>query len=308
MSVQEENTRDGTLRQLARWRATARVLVEALPFILQYDNTTIVVKYGGHAMEGGVPEEFAQDIVLMKQTGINPVVVHGGGPQIGAMLKRLNIPSTFIDGLRVTDAAAMEVVEMVLSGTINKQIVAGINAAGGRAIGVSGKDGNMVLARKIERSKIDPKTGERVSIDLGLVGEPQHVDAEVLNMILNSDLIPVVAPIGVGPNAETYNINADTVAGAVASAIAAERLILLTDVEAVLDREGKPIPKLTVAQARALIEDGTISGGMIPKIETAIDAVEKGVHAAVILDGRIPHVLLLELFTEHGAGTLITAD
>ena len=305
MSVQDDTTRDGNLRQLARWRATARVLVEALPFILQYDNRTIVVKYGGHAMEGGVPREFAQDIVLMKQTGINPVVVHGGGPQIGAMLKRLNIASSFVDGLRVTDAAAMEVVEMVLSGTINKQIVAGINAAGGRAVGVSGKDGNMVMARKLERTKTDPKTGERTAIDLGFVGEPERVDAEVLRMILNSDLIPVVAPIGVGPKAETYNINADTVAGAVAGAIAAERLILLTDVEGVLDREGKLISHLTVSQARALIEDGTISGGMIPKIETAVDAVEKGVHAAVILDGRIPHVLLLELFTEHGAGTLI---
>jgi acetylglutamate kinase len=306
MSVQDDATREGNLRSLARWRSTARVLVEALPFILQYDNTIIVVKYGGHAMEGGVPREFAQDIVLMKQTGINPVVVHGGGPQIGAMLKRLNIASSFVDGLRVTDAAAMEVVEMVLSGTINKQIVAGINAAGGRAVGVSGKDGNMVVARKIERVKTDPTTGARTKIDLGYVGEPERVDAEVLRMILNSDLIPVVAPIGVGPKAETYNINADTVAGAVAGAIAAERLILLTDVEGVLDRERRLISHLTVSQARALVEDGTISGGMIPKIETAIDAVEKGVRAAVILDGRIPHVLLLELFTEHGAGTLIT--
>ena len=305
MSVPDDASREGNLRLLARWRATARVLVEALPFILQYDNKTIVVKYGGHAMEGGVPQEFAQDIVLMKQTGINPVVVHGGGPQIGAMLKRLNIASSFVDGLRVTDAATMEVVEMVLSGTINKQIVAGINAAGGRAVGVSGKDGNMVVAKKLERTKTDPKSGERTIIDLGFVGEPERVDAEVLRMILNSDLIPVVAPIGVGPKGETYNINADTVAGAVAGAIAAERLVLLTDVEGVLDREGKLISHLTVSEARALIEDGTISGGMIPKIETAIDAVEKGVHAAVILDGRIPHVLLLELFTAHGAGTLI---
>jgi acetylglutamate kinase len=251
--------------------------------------------------------DFAQDIVLLKAVGINPIVVHGGGPQIGAMLKRLNIASSFVDGLRVTDAAAMEVVEMVLSGTINKQIVAGINAAGGRAVGVSGKDGNMVRARKIERTKIDPVTKERVSVDLGFVGEPERVDAEVLRMILNSDLIPVVAPIGVGPKTETYNINADTVAGAVAGAIVAERLILLTDVEGVLDREGKLIDRLTVSQARALMTDGTITGGKIPKIETAIDAVEKGVRAAVILDGRIPHVLLLELFTEHGAGTLIVA-
>ena len=305
MNVHDESTRD--LRNLARWRQTARVLVEALPFILAYDNKTIVVKYGGHAMDDGLPTEFAQDIVLMKQTGINPVVVHGGGPQIGAMLKKLNITSTFVDGLRVTDAATMEVVEMVLSGSINKQIVTGINAAGGRAVGVSGKDGNLVLAKKAERIKLDPATGKRVPIDLGFVGEPEHVDAEVLKMIMNSDLIPVVAPIGVDAKGQTYNINADTVAGAVSGAIAAERLILLTDVEGVLDKEGKVVPKLKVTEAKALIADGTISGGMIPKVETAIDAVENGVRAAVILDGRIPHVLLLELFTEHGAGTLIEA-
>ncbi|MSP94573.1 MAG: acetylglutamate kinase [Alphaproteobacteria bacterium] len=308
MAASDDSARDErNLRLLARWRSTARVLVEALPYILSYDNKTIVVKYGGHAMGEGLPHEFAQDVVLMKQTGMNPVVVHGGGPQIGAMLKRLNIVSTFVDGLRVTDAATMEVVEMVLSGTINKQIVAGINAAGGRAVGVSGKDGNMVVARKIAGSRIDPATKERVSVDLGFVGEPKHVDAEVLRMIINSDLIPVVAPIGVGEKGESYNINADTVAGAVAGAIAAERLVLLTDVEGVLGRDGKLISHLTVEEAKALIADGTISGGMIPKVETAIDAVEKGVKAAVIVDGRIPHVLLLELFTEHGAGTLIKA-
>ncbi len=305
MSVQDDSTREERLRSLARWRSTARVLVEALPYILAYDNKTIVVKYGGHAMGEGLPTEFAQDVVLMKQTGINPVVVHGGGPQIGAMLKKLNIPSSFVDGLRVTDAAAMEVVEMVLSGSINKQIVSGINAAGGRAVGLSGKDGNMVAARKVERTKLDPATNKIVPVDLGYVGEPEHVDADVLRMIINSDLIPVVAPIGLGPDGKTYNINADTVAGAVAGAMAAERLILLTDVEGVLDREGNLVSHLTVAEAKALIADGTISGGMIPKIETAIDAVQNGVRAAVILDGRVPHVLLLELFTEHGAGTLI---
>jgi acetylglutamate kinase len=305
MNVHDETTRD--LRNLARWRQTARVLVEALPFILAYDNKTIVVKYGGHAMDDGLPTEFAQDVVLMKQTGINPVVVHGGGPQIGAMLKKLNITSTFVDGLRVTDAATMEIVEMVLSGSINKQIVTGINAAGGRAVGVSGKDGNMVVAKKVERTRLDQATNTRVPLDLGFVGVPERVDAEVLRMIMNSDLIPVVAPIGVDAKGQTYNINADTVAGAVAGAIAAERLILLTDVEGVLDREGKVVPHLKVAEAKALIADGTISGGMIPKVETAIDAVESGVRAAVILDGRIPHVLLLELFTEHGAGTLIEA-
>jgi len=308
VNVQDDSARESNLRRLARWRATARVLVEALPFILKYDNRTIVVKYGGHAMDGGVPREFAQDIVLMKQTGINPIVVHGGGPQIGAMLKRLNISSSFVDGLRVTDAAAMEVVEMVLSGVINKQIVAGINSAGGRAVGVSGKDGNMVVARRIERSRTYPVTGERIPIDLGFVGEPDKVDAEVLGMIINSGLTPVVAPIGIGPNSETYNINADTVAGAVAGAIRAERLVLLTDVEGVLDSQGRVIARLTLSEAKGLIADGTVSGGMIPKLETAIDAVEKGVRAAAILDGRVPHVMLLELFTEHGAGTLIEAD
>ena len=297
-----------SLRVLARWRQTARVLVEALPYILRYEKRTIVVKYGGHAMENGVSENFAQDIVLMKMTGIDPIVVHGGGPQIGNMLARLDIPSTFVDGLRVTDKAAIEVVEMVLTGTINKQIVTGINAAGGRAVGISGKDGNLVVAKKLERMKMDPKTLQSRPVDLGFVGEPEKVNGEVLRTIINSDLIPVIAPIGVGAKGETYNINADTVAGAVAGAMSAARLLLLTDVEGVLDSEGKLIPHLTVAEARKLIADGTISGGMIPKIETAIDAVEAGVSGAVILDGRIPHVLLLELFTEHGAGTMIVKE
>ena len=297
------------LRLMARWRQTGRVLVEALPFILKYDQKTIVVKYGGNAMTGsGGTDDFSQDIVLMKQTGIDPVVVHGGGPQIGAMLKKLDIQSRFIDGLRVTDEAAVEVVEMVLTGSINKHIVTAINAAGGRAVGLSGKDGNLVVAKKLALTKTDSVTGKATVEDLGFVGEPDRVNPEVLYTMMKSEIIPVVAPIGVGPKGETYNINADTVAGAVAGAIKAERLILLTDVEGVLDKEKKLIPHLTVSQARGLIEDGTISGGMIPKIGTAIDAVESGVNAAVILDGRIPHVLLLELFTEHGAGTLITAD
>jgi acetylglutamate kinase len=296
------------MRVMARWRSTARVLVEALPYILHYDSKTVVVKYGGNAMVEGVTEDFAQDIVLMKQTGIEPVVVHGGGPQIGDMLKRLSIPSTFIDGLRVTDAAAIDVVEMVLTGSINKQIVSGINAAGGRAVGVSGKDGNLILAKKLERMKLDPNTLEKKPVDLGFVGVPDKVSPEVLRRIMESDLIPVIAPIGTGPKGETFNINADTVAGSIAGAMQAERLILLTDVEGVLDQDRKLIPKLSVAEARALIENGTIRGGMIPKIETAIEAVEAGVKAAVILDGRIPHVVLLELFTEHGAGTLITAE
>ena len=308
MALQDDVSQERNLRVLARWRSTARVLVEALPYILRYDGRAIVVKYGGHAMEGGVSEHYAQDIVLMKQTGIHPVVVHGGGPQIGAMLKKLSIPSSFVDGLRVTDAAAIEVVEMVLTGAINKQIVSGINSAGGRAVGLSGKDGNLVIARKLERFKLDPVTLKSEPVDLGFVGEPDTVNPEVLRTIMGSDLIPVIAPIGAGRKGETFNINADTVAGSVASAMSAARLLLLTDVEGVLDREGKLIQRLSVAEARALIADGTISGGMIPKIETAIDAVEAGVHAAVILDGRIPHVLLLELFTEHGAGTMITAE
>ncbi len=302
-----DETEERNLRTLARWRQTGRVLVEALPYILKYDQKTIVVKYGGNAMTGTGTDDFAQDIVLMKQTGIDPVVVHGGGPQIGAMLKKLNINSSFVDGLRVTDQDAVEVVEMVLTGSINKQLVTSINAAGGRAVGISGKDGNLVVARKLALTKKDPVTGKETVHDLGFVGEPEKVNPEVVHTIMKSELIPVIAPIGVGPRGETYNINADTVAGAVAGAVKAERLVLLTDVEGVLDQDKKLISRLTVSQARALIADGTISGGMIPKIRTAIDAVEAGVHAAVILDGRIPHVLLLELFTEHGAGTLITA-
>ncbi len=296
------------LRLMARWRQTGRVLVEALPYILKYDQKTIVVKYGGNAMTGsGGTDDFSQDIVLMKQTGIDPVVVHGGGPQIGAMLKKLDIQSRFIDGLRVTDEAAVEVVEMVLTGSINKHIVTAINAAGGRAVGLSGKDGNMVVAKKLALTKTDPVSGKVTVEDLGFVGEPDAINPEILYTMMKSEIIPVIAPIGVGPKGETYNINADTVAGAVAGAVKAERLVLLTDVEGVLDKDKKLIAHLTVSEARALIEDGTISGGMIPKISTAIEAVEAGVNAAVILDGRIPHVLLLELFTEHGAGTLITA-
>src|SRR5476649_1163953 len=297
MAGSSDEPEDRSLRVMARWRQTGRVLVEALPYILKYDQKTIVVKYGGNAMTGSGTDDFAQDIVLMKQTGIDPVVVHGGGPQIGAMLSKLQIPSTFVDGLRVTDQAAIDVVEMVLTGSINKQIVSGINAAGGRAVGLSGKDSTLILARKLIKN----------GVDLGFVGEPEKVDPAVLHTVMRSEIIPVIAPIGVGVHGETFNINADTVAGSIACAMKAERLILLTDVEGVLDRDKKLIPRLTVTEARALIADGTIKGGMIPKIETAIDAVEGGVNAAVILDGRIPHVLLLELFTEHGAGTLITS-
>ncbi len=309
MAGSDDTAEDRNLRVMARWRQTGRVLIEALPYILNYDQKTIVVKYGGNAMTGdGGTDDFSQDIVLMKQTGIDPVVVHGGGPQIGAMLKKMNINSTFVDGLRVTDAAAVEIVEMVLSGSINKQIVSAINAAGGRAVGLSGKDGNLVVARKVALTKTNPETGQKEAVDLGFVGEPEKINPEVLHTMMKSEIIPVIAPIGIGTKGETFNINADTVAGAVAGRLNAERLVLLTDVEGVLDKDKKLVPKLTVREARALIDDGTISGGMIPKIQTAIDAVEAGVKAAVILDGRIPHVLLLELFTEHGAGTLITAE
>jgi acetylglutamate kinase len=273
----------------------AAVLAEALPYLRRYAGQTVLVKYGGHAMAdaaGGDP--FARDIVLLKQVGINPIVVHGGGPQIGQMLQRLGIKSRFIDGLRVTDQETMEIVEMVLAGTINKQLVAAINRAGGCAIGLSGKDGGLIQARKLTRN----------GCDLGFVGEPEHVEGRVLATFRASDIIPVIAPIGVGAAGETYNINADTVAGAVAAAVKARRFLLLTDVPGVLDAEQRLIGELTAGEARRLIAQGTISGGMIPKVETCLDAVEGGVEAAVILDGRVPHAILLELFTE-GAGTLI---
>ncbi len=305
-TFQGKDERIQNLRQLAKWRATARVLTEALPYILRYDQKTVVVKYGGNAMgEEGVANHFAQDIVLMRQTGIEPVVVHGGGPQIGAMLKRLEIKSTFIDGLRVTDHAAIEVVEMVLTGTINKQIVSAINNAGGKAVGVSGKDGQLIIAKKLLKTRRNPDSGKEEVVDLGFVGEPEEVNTEVLQTIVRSDMVAVIAPIGVGRAGETYNINADTVAGAVAGALKADRMLLLTDVPGVMDRNGNLIERLTTTEARALIKDGTISGGMIPKVETCIDAAERGVRAAVILDGRVQHVLLIELFTEHGAGTMI---
>ncbi len=289
------------------WLGTARTLSEALPYILRYDEKTIVVKYGGHAMGNeGLALDFARDIVLLKQVCLNPIVVHGGGPQIAAMLERLNIKSSFIDGLRVTDKATVEVVEMVLAGAINKQIVTSINSAGGKAIGVSGKDANLIRAQKLTRSVRDPDSHIEAVLDLGFVGEPTVVNPEVLAGLIKADLIPVVAPIGVGPDGETLNINADTAAGAIAAATKATRLLLLTDVAGVLDKNGELIPRLTVAECRGLMTDGTISGGMIPKIETCIDAVEAGVEAVVILDGREPHAMLLELFTPHGVGTMIT--
>jgi len=284
----------------------AATLVEALPYMRRFAGRTFVVKYGGHAMgDESVAHSFARDIVLLKQIGINPVVVHGGGPQIGRMLERLKIKSEFVDGLRVTDAATVEIVEMVLSGTINKQIAAAIGAAGGTAIGLSGKDGGLIRARKLTRTKRDTDSNIEKVLDLGFVGEPEHVDARILDVFARSQIIPVIAPIGVGPDGETYNINADTVAGAVAAAVKATRLLMLTDVAGVLDKSGKLITDLTVEQARGLVADGTISGGMIPKIETCMAAVEADVEAAVIIDGRSEHSVLLEVFTEHGAGTAI---
>jgi acetylglutamate kinase len=283
----------------------AATLAAALPYLKRYAGKTVVVKYGGHAMgEEELGKLFAADIVLLKQVGLNPIVVHGGGPQIGAMLERLKIKSSFIDGLRVTDRATVEIVEMVLSGSINKDLAAAINSAGGRAIGLSGKDANLIRARQLKRTKKDPDSNIEKLLDLGFVGEPWHVDANVLETLIRSDVIPVIAPIGIGDNGETFNINADTAAGAVAAAMRATRLLLLTDVTGVLDKKKKLVHELSVAKARALIEDGTISGGMIPKIETCVDAVLGGVEAAVIIDGRVPHAILLELFAE-GAGTLI---
>jgi acetylglutamate kinase len=284
----------------------ARILSEALPHMQRYDEETIVIKYGGHAMgEEETARAFARDIVLLEQTAINPVVVHGGGPQIGAMLKRLGIKSEFADGLRITDAATIEIVEMVLSGSINKQIVGYINEAGGKAVGLSGKDGNMVTARKVNRHVVDPDSNIEKIVDLGFVGEPEKVDIMVLNQILGRELIPVLAPLATSANGQTYNVNADTFAGYVAGALKAKRLLLLTDVPGVLDKSKNLIPELSVDDARRLIADGTISGGMIPKVETCITALEQGVEGVVILDGKIPHAVLLELFTNHGAGTLI---
>jgi len=282
------------------WLRTARTLTEALPYLKRYNGKRFVIKYGGHAMvDAELAKVFAQDIVLLRQVGIQPIIVHGGGPQIGRMLDRLQIKSEFIDGLRVTDPATMEVVEMVLSGSINKQVVSAINAEGGRAVGLSGKDAGLVLARK------DLMIKDGKEIDLGLVGEPSLVRPGVIEALEQNGMIPVIAPIAFGEGGETYNVNADTAAGAIAAATKAARLLLLTDVMGVLDKDKQLLPELTTDQVRELSSDGTISGGMIPKLETCVDAVENGVEAAVILDGRVPHALLLEIFTPHGVGTLV---
>ncbi len=288
---------------------TARMLSEALPYMKRYAGQTIVVKYGGHAMgDEKVAADFARDVVLLKQVGVNPIVVHGGGPQIAKMLERLKVKSEFVDGLRVTDAATVEIVEMVLSGAINKEIVATINRAGGKAVGLSGKDANFMVARKVTRTKKDPDSNIERVLDLGFVGDPYKIDADFLNGFAKLDIIPVVAPIGVGENGETFNINADTVAGAIAGAMKAERLLLLTDVKGVLDKEKNLLTGLSAAKVRGLIADGTISGGMIPKVETCLLAVEHGVKGAIIMDGRVRHSILLEVFTDKGVGTMIVGD
>ncbi len=289
-----------------KWLQAARSITEALPYMRRFAGKTFVIKYGGHAMGNAeLAALFAKDIVLLKQVGINPVVVHGGGPQIGQMLERLKVQSEFIDGLRVTDAATVEIVEMVLSGSINKQIVTAINNAGGTAIGLSGKDGQLIQARQLQRTARDADSNIERMLDLGFVGEPSHVKPEVLTAIENAGMIPVVAPIGVGTEGETFNINADTAAGAIAAALRASRLLMLTDVVGVLDAQGELIPELTVAEVDRLKADGTISGGMIPKIETCVNAVQGGVESASIIDGRVEHAILLEIFTEHGCGSLV---
>ena len=292
--------------EIAAATERARVLAQALPYLRRYAGATVVVKYGGHAMgEEHLAVEFGRDIALLKQVGINPVVVHGGGPQINAMLKRSAIQSTFIDGLRVTDAAMVEVGEMVLAGTVNKYVAALITKAGAMAVGISGKDGGMIRARKLTRTKKDPDSHIERALDLGFVGEPAAVDVRVIHALTGGGLVPVIAPVGVDADGQTYNINADTVASAVAGALHAERLLMLTDVAGVLDKEKNLIDTLTLTEVEDRIADGTITDGMIPKVECCVDAVRQGVKGAVILDGRVPHACLLELFTEAGPGTLV---
>jgi acetylglutamate kinase len=294
---------EDTLKKAAE---QAHTVARALPYLRRYAGATIVVKYGGHAMgQDHLASEFGRDIALLKQVGINPVIVHGGGPQINAMLTRLEIKSTFVDGLRVTDAAMVEVVEMVLAGTVNKQVAALISQAGALAVGISGRDGGLIRARKLSRTKRDPGSQIESVLDLGFVGEPAHIDTRVIHALTGAGLIPVIAPVGTGEDGQTYNINADTAAGAIAGALNANRLLMLTDVAGVLDKSKNLITELSLGQIPGLIADGTISGGMIPKVETCIEAVKQGVKGATILDGRVPHALLLELFTEGGIGTLI---
>ena len=288
---------------------TARILSEALPFLQLYDDEVIVVKFGGHAMvDEKLAQQFARDMVMLKVCGLNPVVVHGGGPQINRMLDKLAVKAEFREGLRVTDNETMEVVEMVLSGSINKAIVASIQQAGGRAVGISGKDGNLLIAERYVKDKKDPITGVITQVDFGQVGEPARVNVEILNTIMKSDAIPVIAPVGIGWDGQTYNVNADTAAGAIASALHAKRLLMLTDVAGVLDKAKQLIRELKLADVQGLIDDGTITAGMIPKIESAASVVESGVEGVIILDGRVPHSVLLELLTPHGVGTRVSRD
>lgn len=293
-------------KQKKKLQKKAATLVEALPYMRKYSGETFVIKYGGHAMgDKKLARQFAEDITLLRQVGIFPVIVHGGGPQIGDMLSRLSIESEFIDGLRVTTKATVEVAEMVLCGSVGKSIVADINAVGGRAIGLSGKDSAMVTARKVERRKPDPDSNIEQAIDLGFVGEPERVDASILRQSIDNGIIPVISPIAMGEDGHTYNINADTMAGAIAGALSARRFVLLTDVPGVLDDDGEMIAELSEEEILDLKSKGTISGGMIPKVETCLNALHQGVRGAVILDGRVKHAILLEIFTERGAGTLI---
>ena len=291
------------------WLGKAGILTDALPFMRRYAGSTVVVKFGGHAMgDKSLFKTFASDMVLLKQVGTNPLVVHGGGPQIGEMLERMAIKSEFIDGLRVTDEATVDIVEMVLAGSINKSIVAAINEAGGRAVGISGKDANLITAKRLLITKTDPESNIEKVVDLGFVGEPTKIDSTLIDTLILGGLIPVIAPVGQGDDGETYNINADTAAGAIAGAADAKRMLMLTDVEGVLDNTGQLIPDLTIKEANKLKANGVISGGMIPKIETCIGAVRQGAEAAVILDGRVPHAVLLELFTSQGHGTIIRRE
>ena len=294
--------------QLRAAEEQADILVQALPFLRRYAGVTVVVKYGGHAMgDELLAAKFGRDIALLKQVGVNPVVVHGGGPQINVMLKRLAIQSTFIDGLRVTDSAMVEVVEMVLAGTVNKHVAGLINQAGALAVGICGKDGGLIRARKLRRTVKDPDSHIERALDLGFVGEVEAVDIRVIHALTGAGLIPVIAPVGMGEDGQTYNINADTVAGAIAGALGARRLLMLTDVAGVWDASRQLIPEMTIAEVEAGVASGTISGGMIPKVENCVEAVRAGVKGAVILDGRMPHACLLELFRDGGVGTLIRA-
>ena len=301
--MKKRNLDDRDIGTTRHWLRAAQTLAEALPYLRQFSGQTFVIKYGGHAMGNDrLARTFARDIVLIKQVGINPVVVHGGGPQIGRMLDNLGITSRFVDGLRVTDKESVDVVEMVLAGSINKKIVTDINAEGGRAIGISGKDGMLLEVRKLDAVN---KNEDGTGVDLGFVGEPENVNAEIIRIFESTDAIPVIAPIGVGREGETYNVNADTAAGAIATALNASKLIMLTDIAGIMDDDGLLISEMSIDEAQPLFRSGIVTGGMIPKLETCLDALSRGVEAAHVLDGRVPHVLLLELFTSEGTGTKI---